>query len=159
MRANVGMAWPRPSEWAVLLLALAAAGCASGTVRGKVSYKGQTVGGGTVVFTVPGKGSIRSEIAEDGSYTISKCPTGTARVTVETASAQPTQIRDPRAGPNAGRMPPQGAVPEGVDASLYQGGPKKGKYVPIPDKYNDPARSGLEYTIQGGSQEINIDLS
>ena len=69
--------------WAVLLLA-AAAGCSSGTVRGKVSYKGQTVGGGTVVFTVPGKGSIRSEIAEDGSYTISKCPTGTARVTVET---------------------------------------------------------------------------
>jgi hypothetical protein len=141
----------------VLLLA-AAAGCSSGTVRGKVSYKGQALGGGTVVFTVARKGSVRSEIGEDGSYKVGKCPIGTAKISVETASLQPAPIRDPRAGPAAGMTPPPGAIPQGVDASFYQVGPKKGKFVPIPDKYNDPDTSGLQYPVKGGSQEFNIDL-
>jgi hypothetical protein len=144
---------------AAVLLLLGAVGCGgTGTVTGKISYKGQTLGGGVVVFTVPGKGSVRSDIGEDGSYTISKCPTGTAKVTVETKSAQGTAIRDPRAGPNAGRQPPPGAVPEGADASFYQGGQKKGKVVPIPERYNDANLSKLEYPVHSGAQEIHIDL-
>jgi hypothetical protein len=143
----------------VVLSLLGAAGCGGpGTVTGTIKYKGQTLGGGVVVFTVPGKGSVSSEIGEDGSYTIHKCPVGTAKVTVETESAQGTSIRDPRAGPGAGMKPPSGAIPEGADASFYQGGQKKGKYVPIPKKYNDAGQSGLEYPVHSGSQEINIDL-
>jgi hypothetical protein len=146
-------------DGAVLLLLLGVAGCGgTGTVTGKISYKGQALGGGVVVFTVPGKGSVSSEIGEDGSYTIHKCPTGTAKVTVETKSAQGTAITDPRAPRSAGMKPPAGAVPEGADASFYQGNQKKGKYVPIPDKYNDPAQAGLTYPVHSGSQEINIDL-
>jgi hypothetical protein len=143
----------------IVLLLLGAAGCTGpGTVTGKIKYKNQTLGGGTVVFTVPGKGSVRSDIGEDGSYTVSKCPPGTANVTVETASAKPAQPPGGRAAPGAGMKPPPGAIPEGVDARLYQGGEKKGKYVWIPDRYNDAGKSGLEYPVHSGSQEINIDL-
>jgi hypothetical protein len=158
MGTNKRAPWRRLSGGVLLLLATAAAGCGSGTVRGKVSYKGQALGGGTVVFTVPGKGSVRAEIGEDGTYTASNCPPGRAKLTVETASAQPAGIRDPRAGPSAGMRPPPGAVPEGADASFYQAIPKKGKYVAIPAKYNDPDKSGLEYTVHSGSQGFNIDL-
>jgi hypothetical protein len=142
-----------------VVLLLAAAGCGtSGTVTGKISYKGQTLGGGVVVFTVPGKGSVRSEIAEDGSYAIYKCPIGMATISVETESAQAAGIRDPRAPRGAGMKPPSGAIPEGADASLYQGGQTKGKYVPIPKKYNDPEQSGLACAVHGGSQKYDIDL-
>jgi hypothetical protein len=151
--------WRRARGGLIVLLLLGAAGCGGpGTVTGKISYKGQTLGGGVVVFTVPAKESVRSEIGEDGSYTISKCPTGTAKVTVETVSAKPAQL-SPRADRNAGRKPPPGAIPEGVDARMYQGGgEKKGKYVWIPDKYNDPNQSGLEYTVTGGFQQHDIEL-
>jgi hypothetical protein len=158
MHAYAAGFWRRPSRVAALLLVLSAAGCGSGTVRGKVNYKGQPLGAGTVVFTVQGKGSVRSEISEDGGYAIYNCPTGTARITVETASGQATPIRDPRAPPAAGMKPPPGAIPEGVEASAYRGGSKKGNYTPIPVKYNDPDKSGLECQVHGGSQEYNIDL-
>jgi hypothetical protein len=142
----------------IVLCLLAAAGCSGpGTVKGKISYKGQALGGGVVVFSVPGKGSVSADIGEDGSYTVNKCPTGPAKITVETASAK-QGISDPRAPRGAGMKPPPGAIPEGADASFYQGGQKKGKYVPIPPKYNDPDKSGLEYTVLSGSQQHDIEL-
>ncbi len=34
-----------------------------------------------------------------------------------------------------------------------------GKHLPIPERYADPTRSGLTYTVQRGSQDYNIPLA
>jgi hypothetical protein len=139
-----------------LLLLFGAAGCSSyGTVSGKVSHKGQTLGGGTVVFFSPGKGSVPAQISPDGSYTIAKVPIGPVKISVETASAKPA------AAPK-GMTPPPGAAnvpPDAANSPVY-GGQKSsgGKYVPIPENYGDPEKSGLSYTVQSGSQSHNIEL-
>jgi hypothetical protein len=139
-----------------LVLMLGALGCSSsGTVSGKVSHKGQTLGGGTIAFFSPGKSSVVSQISPDGSYTIAKIPTGPVKISVETGSAKPA------AAPK-GMAPPPGAAnlpPEAANSPVYGGQkPSGGKYVPIPENYGDPDKSNLTYTVQSGSQTFNIDL-
>ena len=56
----------------VLVLVCFASGCGGGkgTVSGKVYYRDQLLGGGTVTFTnADGKGSQVATIQPDGSYT------------------------------------------------------------------------------------------
>src|SRR5439155_2848316 len=73
-----------------MLVCLAATGCGSnGSVSGKLSYKGEPLGGGVVVFTVEGQANASSEIGPDGSYHIDKIPVGTAKIAVDTSSAKP----------------------------------------------------------------------
>jgi hypothetical protein len=74
---------------------------------------------------------------------------------VETKSAQPAKA------PPRGAMPtpPPGAIPKDVGSSMYnQASQPKGKYVPIPENYADPEKSGLTYTVTGGPQTHEIDL-
>jgi hypothetical protein len=144
----------RPARWVglmVLWVVLGAVGCGSsstGTVSGKVTYKGAPLKGGTVTFVNKQQSSL-AEIQEDGSYKAEKVPTGDATISVETTSLKP---------PNQMAMknrPPAGA----------QGGPKMPdyearakRYIQIPDKYSDAQQSGLKYTVKSGSQEFEIKL-
>ena len=146
----------RPAYHALLLgLLLGAAGCAaSGSVSGKVTYKGQPLGGGTVLFASPGKASVTADIAPDGSYTIAKIPAGPVHIAVETKSAKAN--RAPK-----GMMPPKGVEvpPEAEQSPVYGGaGRAGGKYVPIPEQYADPDKSDLSYTVKGGPQTYDINL-
>jgi len=134
------------------------AGCgggSSGTVSGKVSYKGQPLKGGTVAIIPKAGGVVSSPIQEDGSYSISKVPPGSARITVETKTLRPTP-KGAVKGPYA-KMP-KDAVPEGLNVPgvTGQGDPKR--YVAIPDQYSDPEKSGLSMDVQRGAQPHDIDL-
>jgi hypothetical protein len=156
MCANVGARSLRRARWGLaLLLMFGAAGCSShGSVSGKVSHKGQALGGGTVIFFSQGKESATSTISPDGSYTIAKIPIGPVKIAVETSSAKP-------ASAPKGMMPPAGAnVPPDAQNSPIYGGqrPAGGKYVPIPENYADPDKSNLTYTVKSGAQSYNIDL-
>ncbi len=145
----------------VLCLAALATGCSgSGTITGKVTYQKQPLTGGTVLFTsTAGKGSRTATIGEDGSYTITNMPTGPAKIAVDTRTAQA------RPGPFGG-APPSMQPPKDVQlpdtarsGGLY--GPPSGKKataVPIPERYADPEKSGLTYTVKSGSQTHPIDL-
>jgi len=154
----------RQNSFVLVLCLLLTTGCSSkGTVTGKVSYQGQTLKGGTVVFVPEGGGGVfRSTIAEDGAYTVAKVPPGLAKITVETKSLKPISIPG---GANKGAikstLPPDimKDAPPGTDLEKMFDfeGPAK-KYVPIPDKYSDPDKSGLTYTVKSGKQEHNIDL-
>jgi len=148
---------PGPATSGLCLLAcLAATGCGShGSVSGKVSYKGDTLGGGTVVFISEGQASEPSPIGPDGTYHINKIPTGLVKVTVETKSAKPAAA-DPRR-PNMPTAPPQDKAPPGA-TEPYVGSGAKGHYVWIPDDYGDPAKSGLTYDVKPGSQTKDFDL-
>jgi hypothetical protein len=140
-----------------LVLCLATTGCGgNGSVSGKVSYKGEPLGGGSVLFvSTEGRGSASTEIGPDGQYSIDKIAAGPVKISVETKSAKPVK------GPPRGAMPtpPAGAMPKDIDPSKYnQPSQPKGKYVAIPENYADPEKSGLTYTVTGGSQPHDIDL-
>jgi hypothetical protein len=147
---------------------LGAAGCKSyGDVSGKVTYKGQPLKGGTVTFTTPGKGSVSAPIAEDGSYTAARVPAGEARIAVETKSVgPPAQTKGPAAfkrGPPKLRPPKDKdleSMPKDAHAPMSGDLPKADykRFVPVPEQYADPEKSGLTFTVTGGPQTHDIDL-
>ena len=128
----------------MLLLAIVS-GCrptgpATGEVSGTVSYKGQPLPTGTVIFVGPDKRIARSLI-KDGSYKIRDAPVG--QVTIGVAS-------HPFVPPALQRMQPGQPSPpvEGPDDP----------YLPLPLKYKDPEQSGQTYTVHEGQQTFNITL-
>jgi hypothetical protein len=143
--------------WLLCLCAiLLTAGCGGkGAVSGKVLYQGKPVPAGTVSFVLEGGGVVSSLIGEDGSYTIQNVPSGTVKITVETASARPPSAQE-------GRGPKAPKAPEFMMKYSKEKDPKaaeRGKrYVPIPEQYSDPARSNLTYVVKSGKQEHDIDM-
>lgn len=134
----------------VLGASLAAAGCggSTGTVSGKVYYKNTLVKGGNVSFVSDQKKTSQlAEIQEDGSYKVEKMPVGEATITVDTSSFKPLPAA-------RGMKPPPGVqAPGGYDMEA-----RTKRYVPIPERYTDPAKSGLKYTVKGGSQDHDLKL-
>ena len=153
-RVGAGILW--------LGLVFVAAGCSGkGTISGKIYYKDQPLGGGQVIFTnADGKGTLKADIQPDGSYTIERMPSGLAKIAVDTSSLRPV----PQAARNAPHIPagpPPDQVPPGVDVGKTIYGatrPQGQKYVPIPENYSDPEKSGKTYTVTGGSQQYDIRL-
>jgi hypothetical protein len=132
------------------------AGCggpATGSVSGKVSYKGQALKGGTVTFIPKSGDPHTSPIQEDGSYAMAKIPAGAATITVETTSVRPIP-KSSLPGPYSKMA--KDVVKEGIGPPGESGDAKR--YVPIPLNYADHAKSGLSLDVQSGPQTHNIDL-
>ena len=136
-----------------LATSLVAVGCGSstGTISGKVYYKDAPLKGGRVTFVSKDKKVSRfDDIKEDGSYKIEKMPAGEARIAVDTSNLKPS--------PGMNRPPPpKGAnVPPGYNPPTSED--KAKRYVEIPAQYADADKSGLTYTVKGGSQPYDIKL-
>jgi hypothetical protein len=135
------------------LAALLPAGCGWGTgdVTGTVTFNGEPVPWGRVTFlSQVGKKEARQARIINGRYTIKGCPGGPVKIGVESFKA-------PKAPPNlAGPMRErqQQMDPESVPPPELVG-----KYLEIPLRYADPTTSGLEYTVQRGSQDHDIPLA
>jgi hypothetical protein len=130
-----------------LLVLLAALGCGSGsaTVSGKVTYKGEPLPAGSVAI-YGANGKVQSgPIGADGTYTISKAPVGDVKMAVVTPNASPVTRKI------KGEVKHPGAT-DGASSSPI-------KVVPIPDRYKDPDKSGLNFTLKSGEQTINLDLT
>jgi hypothetical protein len=146
---------------AAFAAALAVAGCGkpTGNVSGKVTYKGNPVKGGSVVFAQPNGQDLWADIQEDGSYSFTKVDAGPVKVAVKTSSLKPPArgaFPGAAEGSNArGYSPPAGQE----NPNKPQGAGDRAKlYVPIPEKYEDPKTSGKEYTVKSGKQEFDITL-
>jgi hypothetical protein len=154
-------------RWLVRSLALAvlvmAAGCtASGNITGKVRYKGKPLPAGLVSF-IPQSGSghpVDGQIAEDGTYSISRVPVGPVKIVVK--SVEPPKGPPARTGPGgmAAHMgPPTGAaLPPGVKPPNFDPSAEADKYVKLPAKYSDPEQTDLTYTVTSGTQTKDIDM-
>ena len=119
-----------------VLTCLATTGCGSyGSVSGKISYKGEPLTGGTVLFFPGSAGAVSSVIGPDGGYKVDNVPAGPVTIAVETKSAQPFSPPD--------KAPTADAAP---------------KTAALPDAYSDPKGSGLTYTVKAGPQTHDIDL-
>jgi hypothetical protein len=139
-------------------LLLWTAGCGGkGTITGTVTYKGTPIPAGTILF-VPSNGgpSVNAPI-NDGKYTAEKVPTGRAKVSitsmyVQQTSASPMMMMGAKSGP-----PLDAPIPPEARKAMEEGmKPKKG--LQIPDKYADPAQSGLTYTVRSGQQTKDFNL-
>jgi len=161
----------------VLTLLVASVGCNSGNpdapcrIEGKVTYNGNPVTGGFVIFHQADGTNVPLPIFANGTYT-GNLKEGTFTVTVDTESLNPNKKEDNRApGGAAGAYGPAaggGNAGGGVYASKYkaqQGSPTpesagpKPEYVKIPPKYTNASSSGLSVTAKRGKNEYNIPLT
>jgi hypothetical protein len=168
--------WSRPSGLLTsgfrVGLLLLVAGCSSrGTVSGKVSYKDKPLPGGTVLFIHEKKGSFTSKIGDDGSYLIANVPEGQVKIVVtgpwtsaDTNDARRDLVRMPgqKGFTDAELEKMKKTMPDVDEAGLKQmmglRPTQDKKSVLIPPKYSNPEKSGLTYTVGGGTQTHDIKL-
>jgi len=132
----------------VLLLAVAAGGCGRKTapVRGKVTYMGTPLTMGTVIIiSDDGLTSVRGPIQPDGTYEIAKAPIGKVKVGVSNPP--------PMGAPGGQALSGSPDDPETKQAAALAA-----KYVPSPDTYTHPDKSGLTEEVPSGGATINIDM-
>jgi hypothetical protein len=120
-----------------LFLVATLAGCGGpkvGQVSGTVTYQNKPLPNGTVTFLGPDNKGDSANI-DNGSYTASKVPVGSCKVTVSTSASS--------------GAPKPVAVP---------GVPPPPEAVPIPGKYSKPESSGLTLEVKTGGQTFDIPL-
>ena len=135
---------PLPCLWVALLCLVAAAGCGTptATVTGKVTVSGTPVTAGAVTFHGENNFVQSAVIDASGTYRISNAPVGPVKVAVVSSK--------PRAAPPGGKAPPS------HPAGGKSGGAPAASSVAVPDKYKDPAQSGLKFDLKAGEQTIDL---
>jgi hypothetical protein len=113
---------------------VAVSGCNKGiqkvTISGTISYKGQPLSSGLLKFVGPEGSTSAAVIQPNGKFIITDVVPGEVKVGV---------VEAPQGGKTA-----SGAKTAPVD---------------LPEKYRDPEKSGLKYTITPGMSELNIDIN
>jgi hypothetical protein len=132
---------------AVLVCAVVAGGCGSHgptatPVSGTVTYKGQPLTSGTVMFSPSEKGTGRvakAEIGNDGTFTASTLRPGDGVIPGSYAISVTSTIK--------------GTEPIKRDLGTGIGGKSA-----IPQRYADPKTSGLTETIGNSRKELTLEL-
>ena len=134
----------------LLLLAVTVVGCgpANPTVSGVVTFRGQPLPSGTVLFHVADGRVEHSALGPDGHYTIANAPLGPVRITVQSHPAAPAGL------PSRGGPPP--AAPKELEPTAKE--QRDVRYGRIPTRYGSAEQSGLTYTVTAGSQTHDIGL-
>ncbi|MBX9578760.1 MAG: carboxypeptidase-like regulatory domain-containing protein [Gemmataceae bacterium] len=166
-------------------LVAALAGCsksgASSTVTGRVLYKGEPVKAGIVYFKSD-QGEYYAQLRDNGTYTFNNLPTGTFTVVVDNETWNPEQKQQDYVKSKAGKKISAGMA-KGFSEydKMVGGGAMAGKggaaedtttgpskevkeeltrlYVKLPKKYSHPKTSGLSYTVVGGEQTKDFELT
>ena len=118
------------------LLTACVVGCSNGgkkvTIAGTVTYKGEPLRSGILRVVSTGGEFATAPIRPDGTFTLTDVVPGEVQV---------------------------GIMPEPQPSSSSDGkGRSAPRQVPIPAKYQDPQKSGLNYTITDTSQPLAIEL-
>jgi hypothetical protein len=120
----------------VAVAVVVVAGCDKGvkkvTVHGTISYNGQPLRSGMLMFSGPGGSPSGATIHSDGTFTITDVVPGEVIIYVKEAPQG-------SGGPGASNEP-------------------KPPPVSLPDKYHDPEKSGLKYTITPDTKELPIEI-
>ncbi len=132
-------------------------GCGDGPrsrVHGKVTYLGNTVTGGTVIFLGKDNMTYVADIYPDGTYSVSGVPRGPVRVSVQQPPPRPGAKSEnaPRLVP---KVDPEGKNSKAVVTEIPEpktSGPR------VPAVYADGNQSGLSFEVKDPDQEYNIDL-
>jgi hypothetical protein len=144
--------WRVLAGGAALCSALLLVGCGAqtGNLSGKVTYKGNPVKGGTVIFmTADTTKVVRANIEDNGNYSAKGLPVGEMIILVESAWTPPKIPGGAKTAPPAGQKPPEGH-PEAKAGA-------KGSTL-IPARYSDPKQTDLKVTVKGGDQQHDVPL-
>lgn len=132
-------------------LALLIAGCGrgKGSVSGEVTCGGQPIPWGRITFLgQEGNKITKSAPIVNGKYTIKDCPAGLVKIGVESFKAEAI-----------GKNVPAAMVERSKEAGWVEPPAEViGKFLKIPGRYADPDKSGLEYTVEKGSDTHNVSL-
>ena len=136
----------RQSAWCLTAVLLLACGCArTGTVSGKVTYKGRAVTYGSVIMVSPDKTARSTFIEADGSYTVQDVHPGVVNIAV--ISPDPARARTVIQKNDSGLT---GKAAAEAAAKRWFG---------LPHQFADPETSGLTCTIGRGRVQHDIDLN
>jgi hypothetical protein len=105
------------------------------TVSGTVSHKGQRLQSGMLQFIGPQGAYSAAAIQADGTYIITDVVPGEVKVGV---------LESPQGSGSS----------SGADTSAVQ----RAAPVSLPEKYRDPEKSGVTYTITESTTQLNIEL-
>jgi hypothetical protein len=139
----------------LILFGLALSGCGApksglrgltGSVSGKVTYKGTPVPNGVVTFHGDEGQSTQVPLGEDGTYDAPQVPVGQVSVTIATPPDNSVLLKVAKQWPGGKRF--------GVGKPIEP--PKN--VVSIPTKYSNPAQSGLRFNVSEGRQTYDIPL-
>lgn len=128
------------------------AGCSKGgpkdVVTGKVTLNGAKVVG-TVTFIGPDKKPVKTPINPDGSYTLPNPAKGENIILV-------TGL-----GIGAGTAPKDSFAPTDKDSAVMKDKTSTNSDMgkPPPDKYGSEATSDLKFTVTGGKQTKDLELT
>lgn len=130
---------------------------APANISGGVSYKGNTLTGGSISFFTSTDTPYSAAIGLDGTYALADLPVGEMVICVETESINP--VHKAATGGDANRrmsMMGERKGPQGQGGPVASG--NEPKYMKIPDKYSKKKTSPLTYTVKNGRQVYNIEL-
>lgn len=113
------------------------------SMEGVVTYDGKTLYYGQV-NVVGAADSAQGAITRDGTYKVERAPLGPVKISV---------ITDPGMA-QADRM--SGGMYKGPDAK--GAGKAKVEYVDVPKKYQNFETSGLTFTVERGTNKIDIAI-
>lgn len=133
----------------ILLLLLS--GCGeppTGTVRGKVAYKGKPVVLGVVSFIIDGSLPKYTALAKDGSYEVSGVPVGECSVLVTSVPASDDETAEALLNPEV----------QAKRRAVALKAAKEAGWFPIPPEYGDVQRTPLRFTVQKGENQYDIKL-
>jgi len=130
-------------------------GCGSkGTVTGKVTYKGNDITQGKVIFLTDDFHTFDGNIDKDGNYKVEGVPVGAVKVGL--VLAEPGKIKGTKVDFGRDMKINMKDIPPGMEERL---GPQK---IDIPkaviDRYKEPTKSPERFVVEGGHQIHDIEL-
>lgn len=144
----------------VLLPILSGCGGKTGTVSGKVIFKGKGLPGGTITFRPANArlNPVTVAIDPDGKYE-AEVPVGEAAICVDNHGLKTEDSGGASMPILPGLKRPPQVKPEPASGESSSA-PEKlpGQYVSIPEKFYLVETSGLQYTVQAGSQTHDVEL-